>query len=81
MYCAWYGLGRAFIEGLRMDSLYLGSFRVNQLLASALCVFATTILLVLHLRKYRPQLYADRIAAQQEEALEQEIEEEIEEAE
>ena len=81
MYCAWYGLGRAFIEGLRMDSLYIGAFRVNQLLASALCVFATTILLVLHLRKYRPQLYADRIAAQQEEALEQEIEEEIEDAE
>ena len=27
-YCAWYGLGRTMIEGLRMDSLYWGPFRV-----------------------------------------------------
>lgn len=27
-YAAWYGLGRCFIEGLRVDSLYWGPFRV-----------------------------------------------------
>ena len=32
-YAAWYGLGRCIIEGLRMDSLYWGSFRVSQVLA------------------------------------------------
>lgn len=41
LYIAWYGLGRMFIEGLRTDSLYVGStgIRVSQLLA-ALCLVA-----------------------------------------
>ncbi|MBO5247891.1 MAG: prolipoprotein diacylglyceryl transferase [Clostridia bacterium] len=34
LYFAWYGLGRFFIEGLRTDSLYLGTFRVSQFLAA-----------------------------------------------
>ena len=45
MYVAWYGLGRTFIEGLRMDSLYIGSFRVSQLVAAATCFVAVGILL------------------------------------
>lgn len=32
-YLIWYGIGRFFIEGLRSDSLYLGSFRVSQLVS------------------------------------------------
>ena len=44
-YCAWYGLGRCFIEGLRVDSLYWGPFRVSQVLAGLTCVAASTILL------------------------------------
>ena len=64
MYCAWYGLGRAAIEGLRMDSLYIGAFRVNQLLAAALCVPAIITLIVLAFRKHDPaKLYANRVAA------------------
>ncbi len=50
-YAAWYGLGRALIEGLRTDSLYIGSFRVSQLLAAASCVAATTVLLWKALRR------------------------------
>lgn len=34
LYIAWYGFGRMFIEGLRTDSLYWGSFRVSQVLAA-----------------------------------------------
>lgn len=30
MYLAWYGFGRMFIEGLRTDSLYVGPFRISQ---------------------------------------------------
>ncbi len=30
MYMSWYGLGRFFIEGLRTDSLYVGNFRISQ---------------------------------------------------
>lgn len=45
MYAAWYGLGRAFIEGLRTDSLVVGSIRVSQALA-IVCVAAAVILLI-----------------------------------
>jgi prolipoprotein diacylglyceryltransferase len=30
MYLSWYGFGRMFIEGLRTDSLYVGSLRISQ---------------------------------------------------
>lgn len=33
MYIMWYGLGRSIFEGLRTDSLMLGSIRVSQMLA------------------------------------------------
>ena len=32
-YMMWYGFGRFFIEGLRSDSLYVGTFRVSQLVS------------------------------------------------
>ena len=32
-YISLYGLGRFFIEGLRTDSLYLGNFRISQIVA------------------------------------------------
>ena len=34
IYMIWYGIGRFWIEGLRTDSLYLGVFRISQLVAS-----------------------------------------------
>ena len=54
-YVAWYGLGRAFIEGLRTDSLYIGPFRVSQLLAAVSCLVATAILVILAFRKHDKQ--------------------------
>ena len=53
-YVAWYGLGRAFIEGLRVDSLYWGSFRVSQLLAAVSCLIAVVVLVVLAFRPHDP---------------------------
>lgn len=44
-YLAGYGLGRLWIEGLRLDSLMLGSVRISQLLA-AVCVLAGVGLIV-----------------------------------
>ena len=45
-YFFWYGLGRVWIEGLRTDSLYLGStgIRVSQLLSAVLVLTAGTLL-------------------------------------
>ena len=54
-YAAWYGLGRAFIEGLRMDSLYWGPFRVSQVLAAISCVAAVSILLWQHFKPHDPR--------------------------
>ena len=50
MYCAWYGLGRFWIEGLRTDSLMLGPVRVSQLLAGAGALAAFAVLLWMNRR-------------------------------
>ena len=66
-YAAWYGLGRAIIEGLRTDSLYIpGSevLRVSQLLAAVTCFAAVAVLVVMSFQKHDPEkLYVNRIAA------------------
>ncbi len=57
-YLFWYGLGRMFIEGLRTDSLYVGSsnLRVSQLLAGVTCLAAAAVLLyVLVFRRPEPE--------------------------
>ena len=48
-YGIWYGVGRTIIEGLRTDSLYVGtsSIRVSQLLSAALVVVCAVLLVVL----------------------------------
>ena len=45
MYLAWYGLGRAWIEGLRTDSLMAGDFRISQVVAAA-CFAVCTVLVI-----------------------------------
>ena len=64
-YAAWYGLGRAFIEGLRTDSLYWGPFRVSQLLAAVSCFAAVSVLLWLNLRPHDPSKLFVNVAAEQ----------------
>ncbi len=66
-YAAWYGTGRAFIEGLRTDSLMVGHFRVSQVLSIAAAVLAVIVIAALRIkiakqRKANPDylmLYAD----------------------
>ena len=71
-YAAWYGLGRAFIEGLRTDSLYWGPFRVSQLLAAVSCLAAVSVLLWLNLRPHDPsKLFVNIAAAQHADAAEE----------
>jgi len=72
-YFFWYGLGRAWIEGLRTDSLYLFGWelfgvpiRVSQLLAAVTCVLAGGTL-AWALWKYRggkKELFVERRATQ-----------------
>ena len=65
-YVAWYGLGRTFIEGLRVDSLYWGSFRVSQVLAAVSCLAAVGVLLYMAFQKHDPaKMQVNIVAAQQ----------------
>ncbi len=72
MYTAWYGLGRGVIEGLRTDSLLLGSIRISQLLAFILVIAAVIIWLVVRSKIKRAhdenylKLYVTTEAYQQE---------------
>lgn len=68
-YVFWYGLGRAWIEGLRTDSLYLyegSTIRVSQLLAalSAVIALAATVCLWRGSKRHPAPLYVDRLARQ-----------------
>lgn len=54
-YLIWYGLGRFFIEGLRIDSLYIfGIIRVSQVFS--LLLFVGGLLLLVWRRKRQPDL-------------------------
>lgn len=74
-YVAWYGLGRAIIEGLRTDSLYWGDFRVSQVLAAVSCVAAVMVLVWMHMiPKDAEKLYVNQVALKEKEAEKEEEE-------
>ena len=63
-YVAWYGLGRAFIEGLRTDSLYIGAIRVSQLLAAVSCFAALAVLVWQSFKPHKAEdLFVNQVAA------------------
>ncbi len=61
MYVLWYGTGRFFIEGLRTDSLYIGSVRASQMLAliSAIAALVIIIAMRIKVKKKGTVLYCD----------------------
>lgn len=44
-YLLWYGVGRFWIEGLRTDSLYLGPFRVSQVVSLVMIIVGIGIII------------------------------------
>ena len=71
-YFLWYGLGRAWIEGLRTDSLYLFDWtlfgqpiRISQALSAAMVIAAALMLFYeVKLKKHAPEdLLVNRVAA------------------
>ncbi len=65
-YAAWYGLGRCMVEGLRVDSLWWGPFRVSQVLAGITCIAALSLLAYLHFRPHDPaNLWVNQVAARE----------------
>lgn len=60
-YAIWYGLGRMWIEGLRTDSLYLGSFRISQILAGASFIIALIVMIILAKKPHKKEnLFVNR---------------------
>lgn len=59
-YMIWYGVGRFFIEAMRTDSLYLGPFRISQIVS--LLIVIGGLAMIVYLRRYqfpRPSYYTD----------------------
>jgi phosphatidylglycerol:prolipoprotein diacylglycerol transferase len=76
-YVFWYGTGRAWIEGLRTDSLYFFGLelfgvpiRTSQMLAAVSATVAGVVLLWMTWHRHHTpgSLYVERLAAKQEEA-------------
>lgn len=61
-YGIWYGVERAVIEGLRTDSLYIGAFRISQLI-SVLVTVAFAALLAYFSARYAKSRKASVLAA------------------
>lgn len=71
LYFLLYGLGRAWIEGLRTDSLYIGSsnIRISQALSLVLAGISLALLLYQSRRPHPPEdLFVNRVAAAEEAA-------------
>lgn len=62
-YGIWYGLERTFVEGLRVDSLYLGStgIRTSQLLSAILVLVCTAALIILLKKNSKPAIAEETV--------------------
>lgn len=58
-YLIWYGVGRLFIEVLRMDSLMLGNFKIAQIVSIAMVVIGTIMFIKLSRGSKFENLYND----------------------
>ena len=47
LYILWYGIGRFWIEGMRTDSLYLGTIRISQLVALISAIAAAAAIIII----------------------------------
>ena len=75
-YAAWYGLGRCMVEGLRVDSLWWGPFRVSQVLAGVTCIAALSLLAYLSFKPHDPaRLWVNQVKAKEAEEKETESKE------
>ncbi len=58
MYMTWYGFGRMLIEGLRTDSLYVGPFRISQVIGFVCFAAGLFALIFFSIRTKRAALLA-----------------------
>ncbi len=65
-YFAWYGFGRMIIEGLRTDSLWLGTFRISQVIGFVSFVVATALLIYCGIKARKKRLEEESYSLQYE---------------
>lgn len=58
-YLIWYGIGRFFIEGLRSDSLYLGEFRISQIVSIIAILSGIIIRIILKIKEKKSNKVVD----------------------
>lgn len=59
-YMIWYGVGRFFIESMRTDSLYIGPFRVSQIVSLILVAIGIGVIIYQRfIRDDQPAYYSD----------------------
>ena len=58
-YLIWYGLGRIFIEGLRMDSLMIGSFKIAQIISIIMILLGIIMLFIIKRKSVFENRYND----------------------
>ncbi len=51
IYCIYYGIGRLVIEGMRTDSLYLGVFRISQIVSIIIIIIGIILIYKITRRK------------------------------
>lgn len=51
-YVTWYGFGRMLIEGLRTDSLYVGPFRISQVIGFLCFIVGASIIVYIRIKAY-----------------------------
>lgn len=67
LYLIWYGFGRFFIEGMRTDSLYIGSLRVSQIVSIVIILFGVALIVYQRYYAYpKPQYYTDGMTYEKE---------------
>ncbi len=68
LYMVWYGIGRFFIEGLRTDSLYIGTLRISQVVAVLTATVGLMLFIVMYSRVKRMHgdyvLYVNTVESQ-----------------
>lgn len=52
-YLIWYGIGRLFIEQMRTDSLYIGTFRVSQIVSVIIIIIGLIVSLIIYKNNHK----------------------------
>lgn len=68
-YIVWYSIGRFFIEGMRTDSLMIGSLKQAQVISIVLILAGVISFILRRVYKFRPDIYHEEVLSNEGEKL------------